>query len=269
MSWYEAAAFAEFAGKSLPTLDHWRTATGRPRGFGDLVAISNFRGQGPVAVGSTDAITDTGVADMAGNVREWCQNAAAQGHCLRGGAWNDQLYMFGNVTQAPSFDRSEQNGFRCVRYPGGKGPSAKQLEPLRHDAVRDLTKEKPVSDEVFRVFARLFDYDARDLAARVEARDETNPDWTRERVSFTTAYGDERMPAQLFLPRTGRPPYQVVVYFPGSDAIHAGSSDDLESRVTFPLRIVPHLKAGRAVLYPVYKGTHDPTSTAEEWPSSG
>ena len=27
MSWYEAAAYAEFAGKSLPTLHHWLAAT--------------------------------------------------------------------------------------------------------------------------------------------------------------------------------------------------------------------------------------------------
>ena len=28
VSWYEAAAFAEFAGKSLPTIYHWYTAAG-------------------------------------------------------------------------------------------------------------------------------------------------------------------------------------------------------------------------------------------------
>ena len=56
VSWYEAAAFAEFAGKSLPTLEHWWAAAGQPRGSADLIALSNFRGQGPVAAGSTDAI---------------------------------------------------------------------------------------------------------------------------------------------------------------------------------------------------------------------
>ncbi|MGQ0733894.1 MAG: SUMF1/EgtB/PvdO family nonheme iron enzyme [Acidobacteriota bacterium] len=28
MDWYEAAAYAEFAGKSLPTVYHWRHAAG-------------------------------------------------------------------------------------------------------------------------------------------------------------------------------------------------------------------------------------------------
>jgi cephalosporin-C deacetylase-like acetyl esterase len=264
VSWYEAAAFAEFSGKSLPTLEHWWAATGRPRGARELIALSNFSGEGPVAVGSTDAITPFGAVDMAGNVREWCWNASAQGRCLRGGAWNDQTYMFGNITQAPAFDRSETNGFRCVRYLEGKTPDDKLFAAYRSDTVRDFTKEKPVSDEVFTVYRRLFDYDARDLRARVEARDETRPDWIRERVSFTAAYGDESVIAQLYLPRTGRPPYQTVVYFPGSDAIVAGPSDGLDERLTFGLCLSHFLKSGRAVLYPIYKGTHERTGGKQE-----
>jgi len=257
VSWYEAAAFAEFAGKSLPTLEHWLAAAGRPRESADLMALSNFGGRGPVAAGSTDAITTFGAVDMAGNVREWCWNASALGRTLRGGAWSDQTYMFGNITQAPAFDRSERNGFRCVKYQEGRTPAEKLLAPYGIDEIRDFATEKPVSDEVFAVYRRLFDYDARDLQARVEARDESRPDWIRERVSFTAAYGDERMIAQLYLPRTARPPYQTIVYFPGSDAIGAGPSDGLDQRITFDLFIRPFLKSGRAVLYPLYKGTHE------------
>jgi eukaryotic-like serine/threonine-protein kinase len=268
VSWYEAAAFAEFAGKSLPTLEHWWAATGRPRGSADLIALSNFRGQGPLAAGSTDAITAFGAVDMAGNVREWCWNASAQGHTLRGGAWNDQTYMFGNITQALAFDRSETNGFRCVKYRDGWTPPEKLLAPYGSSAVRDFAKEKPVSDEVFAVYRRRFDYDARDLEPRVEARDESRPDWIRERVSFTAAYDDERVIAQLYLPRTGRPPYQTVVYFPGSDAIRAGSSDELDGRLFFALFIRHLLKSGRAVLYPVYKGTHERSGGKAEYYSA-
>jgi cephalosporin-C deacetylase-like acetyl esterase len=47
------------------------------------------------------------------------------------------------------------------------------------------------------------------------------------------------------------------VYFPGSDAIEAGPSDTLDQRLTFEVFIRPFLKSGRAVLYPVYKGTHE------------
>jgi cephalosporin-C deacetylase-like acetyl esterase len=257
VSWYEAAAFAEFAGKTLPTLEHWWAAAGQPRGYSQLVALSNFGGHGPVPAGSTDAITTFGAVDMAGNVREWCWNPSPEGRTLHGGAWNDQTYMFGNVTQAPAFDRSETNGFRCARYRDGWTPPEKLLARYGANEIRDFAKEKPVSDEVFAVYRRLFDYDARDLQARVEARDETGPDWIRERVSFAAAYGDERVIAQLYLPRTGHAPYQTVVYFPGSDAIDAGPSDTLAGRLSFEMFIRPVLKTGRAVLYPVYKGTHE------------
>ena len=121
VSWYEAAAYAEFAGKTLPTLRHWAVATGQfgwaRFGLGRLLLpMSNFKGKGPVPVGTTAAISPDGVEDLAGNVREWCWNASERGRCLRGGAWNDQEYMYSMVTQAPSFDRSEKNGLRCARY---------------------------------------------------------------------------------------------------------------------------------------------------------
>jgi hypothetical protein len=57
-----------------------------------------------------------GAFDMAGNVREWCWNATPQGRLVRGGAWNDAIYLFSDVSQAPPFDRSPRNGFRCAVY---------------------------------------------------------------------------------------------------------------------------------------------------------
>jgi formylglycine-generating enzyme required for sulfatase activity len=77
VSWYEAAAYADFVGKGLPTLEHWRAATGGfnlAAWFRTLAGLSNFGGHGPVPVGSTNAISTYGAYDMAGNVREWCWN---------------------------------------------------------------------------------------------------------------------------------------------------------------------------------------------------
>ena len=50
VSWYEAAAYAEFAGKSLPSAYHWMLAS--QAGFApEIAAGSNFRGDGPQPVG--------------------------------------------------------------------------------------------------------------------------------------------------------------------------------------------------------------------------
>ena len=74
----------------------------------------------------------------------------------------------------------------------------------------------------------------------------------RQKITFAAAYGGERMMAYLFLPPQGTPPYQVVVFFPGSGAISTRSSESLElGRLDFVA------KNGRAVLWPIYKGTYE------------
>jgi eukaryotic-like serine/threonine-protein kinase len=270
VSWYEAAAYAEFTGKVLPTIRHWLVATGH-FGWGDalgrlMLPMSNFKGKGTVPVGTTEAISTEGVMDLAGNVREWCWNASERGRCLRGGAWNDQEYMYYNVTQAPPFDRSEKNGLRCARYvdAGVVPPSA--FDAYKTLTVRDLRAERPVSDEVFAAYREQYAYDPWPLEARIEARHDDREDWVREKVSFAAAYAGERVIAQVFLPRRAKPPFQVVVYFPGSGAVDPRSSDVLEESIEFSQNISFFLQAGRAVLYPVMKGTHERRRGGEDWP---
>jgi dienelactone hydrolase/predicted Ser/Thr protein kinase len=265
VSWYEAEAYAEFAGKSLPTGEHWGIARGEyttliqvPQlgGFAILAPFSNFRGKGPVAAGSLPGLTAYGALDMAGNVREWCWNETPNGRLIRGGAWDDNPYIFGFLSQAPALERSPRDGFRCAVYPDRKSVAAAAFQPEKPVETKDLYKEKPVPDDVFRVYRELYSYDKTDLKAKVEARDE-RPDWIHETVSFEAAYGGERVLAHLFLPRNAAPPYQAVVYFPGSQSINERSSREIESYYEFPMFLSFIVKNGRAALYPVYKGTFE------------
>jgi dienelactone hydrolase len=275
VSWYEAAAYAEFAGKSLPTVRHWWVATGqyyaRTADFMGLLLlpISNFAGRGPMAVGTSEALSPFGTADMAGNVREWCWNVSELGRSVRGGAWNDQVYMYMYVTQAAPFDRSEKNGFRCVRYPDPSRTPREAFAPLARGAVRDFSREKPVPAEVFAAYRERFSYDPTDLAAKVEARNESSPDWIEETVSFSAAYGGERVRGRLFLPRTGRPPFQAVLYCPGFSAQLSTNSDLIVDRIEFKENLAFLVKGGRAVLYPVYKGTYERGIGASFAPDEG
>jgi eukaryotic-like serine/threonine-protein kinase len=94
VSWFEAAAYAEFAGKSLPTIYHW-TAAASQEGAASILPVSNFGGVGPAAVGTYQGMTWPGAYDMAGNVEEWIWNEAKPGsRYMMGGAWNDPIYTF-------------------------------------------------------------------------------------------------------------------------------------------------------------------------------
>jgi dienelactone hydrolase len=266
VSWYEAAAYAEYAGMSLPTRFHWQSAMGsytemirayQLGGFAVMAPFTNFGGTGPVPVGSMPGITPYGAEDMAGNVREWCWNETPRGRLMRGGSWEDNSYEFRNSRQAPAMDRSARNGIRLAYYPDLEAlpPAAFRFESLRDP--RDFREEQSVSEAIFQVYKAQFDYDDTDLNARVEYREASPGGWIREKVSFDAAYGGEQVLAYLFLPGNTAPPYQTVIYFPGAASAWLSSSEEIESYYEFPMFLSFLVRNGRAVLYPVYKGTFE------------
>jgi cephalosporin-C deacetylase-like acetyl esterase len=271
ISWFEAAAYAESVGKSLPSGHHWGIARGEytpmirwPQlgGYAIFAPFSNFEGKGPVPVGSLPGITSFGACDMAGNVREWCFNETQQGRLIRGGAWNDNTYMFHYLSQAPAFDRSPNNGFRCALYPDPEKLPESAFSFLEFGKTMDFYKEKPVPDSVFQVYKEQFSYDKTELNAQVESRDESPEDWIKERITFNAAYGSERMIAILLLPKNIQPPYQTVIYFPGQQAIFRDSSNELDSAGEFLVFLSFIVKNGRAAVYPVLKGTMERKESA-------
>jgi eukaryotic-like serine/threonine-protein kinase len=250
VSWYEATAYAEFAGKSLPTLSHWCQAA-EFRAAPYIIRSSNFSGSGPARVGQYQGVSPAGAYDMAGNVKEWCWNEGRDGmRFIPGGAWGSPTYQFTQPEALPPFDRAPMNGFRCARYIGE--PAATLTRPLL-TTIRDYSQEKPVSDEVFRAYRALYAFDRTDLQPQVEAIDDSSPYWRRENVTINAAYGGERLPLYLFLPKNVAPPFQTLVLFPGADAFTRSSKGLLSgfTRVDFVIR------SGRAMLFPVFKGTYE------------
>jgi dienelactone hydrolase len=191
---------------------------------------------------------------MAGNVREWCWNTTSGGRVVRGGGWDDVVYMYENVSQLPPFDRSPKNGFRCVRYIDKEKIPQSAFHSYESDRGRDFSKEKPVTEAIFRIYKNGFNYDNTPLDAVIESRDSSFQDWTIEKVSFRAAYNNERLIAYLFLPRNTITPYQTLIFFPGSNAI---SSNDFNNNYWANWFTDFILKSGRAVMYPVYKGTFE------------
>jgi formylglycine-generating enzyme required for sulfatase activity/dienelactone hydrolase len=251
ISWYEAAAYAEFAGKSLPTIYHWNRAAG-PFSAAYSVPLSNFGSSGVLPVGSKSGISPWGGYDMAGNVKEWVSTEADSGkRYVLGGAWDEPNYMFVDPDAQSPWLRGSNIGFRCVKY-----IDAEAIPKIAFDVMsmprRDLSKVKPASDELFKAYSGQYTYDKKPLKASVEPFGEEQEDWKVERISYTAGYGDERAVAYLFLPKKAKPPFQTVVFFPGSNALQLRK---FTLYTTAALDAV--LRSGRAVLYPVYKSTYE------------
>jgi dienelactone hydrolase len=261
VSWYEAAAYAAFAGKSLPTMYHWFQAADLGR-FADILTVSNFSGKGPAPVGRYNGLGPFGTYDMAGNVKEWCWNETNGQRFLLGGAWNEPRYLFADYDARAPFERAPGYGFRLAKYM--RPLPAAVTAPVRIETLGfDAKMHEPVGDDIFAVYRRQYAYDRSPLNAIVETTEESEI-WLRYTVAFDAAYGGERVRAYLFLPKNGSPPYQTVIFFPASDAFNLRSSRDMS--VAFGDLII---RSGRAFLSPVYKGTYERATHGEMGPNAG
>ena len=253
VSWFEAAAYAEFVGKQLPTTFHWYRAAGlgtpQLQQFSDILLHSNFNSNGTVPAGSLAGLGHNGTLDMAGNVAEWCLNADGDGgqrHIL-GGSWMETQYRFQDPEAWPPLERRPGFGIRLVL--NDEPPDERLLADI---AFPDREFDAPVDDATFDIYARQFDYDDLALEAVIDEVDDSHPDWRREWVSFAAAYPNERVIAQVFLPRNAEPPYQTVVYYPAGYAMLLDSS-----RQAGLQHIEFFIRSGRAVVYPVLLGTFE------------
>jgi formylglycine-generating enzyme required for sulfatase activity len=261
VSWYEAAAYCRFRGGRLPTLFEWeRAARDGERSFSQGIQLpwgyvgprdpatdrANLAGSGTTRVGTYPfGLSAFGALDMAGNVKEWLYNRSESGRAVTGGSWADPIYVFSEVGSMDPAASAPMVGFRCARRLDGVAAAGQGDAPLRLTVTTPVYE--PVDDATFNALLSHYHYDPRPLDAAVEERIE-GAAWIRERIRYNGPSGD-RVIAYLFLPKSGRPPYQTIVFVPSSAAFFGNHVGDLAEETLGPL-----VRAGRALFTVVMSG---------------
>ena len=255
VSYFEAAAYAAFAGKSLPAIAQWIDAAPEDDNA-DAISQANISlpDSSLAKVGTFNDLGAFGTYDMAGNVREWTSNPVDDGlHLLMGGSFRSPAYIASEPEASTPFDRSDANGIRCV---SNAGPLPANLTAPVHRVQRDFTHFKPANDEVFAAYKLLYAYPNTPLNAASSGIVRETAEWREEKVTYDTGYRGERMSAYLFLPKNTAAPFQTVLFFPSARILYQSSNDN--GRDLGDMQFVDYvLQSGRAVLYPVYEGTYE------------
>jgi dienelactone hydrolase len=258
VSWYEAVAYAEFRGKSLPSLYHWAAAALPGNEIVEplipaLTEQSNLAGRSIAAVGSHPGISISGASDMAGNVAEWTWNARDEHRYLLGASWSDPAYFFSAASSASPWRRRATTGFRLAVIPA-EVQREELLAPSASPVV-DFASLVPHSDGAFEMMREFARYEKTPLDARVESTREAATGGRLERVSFRAAYGDERVIAYVMPPEGVEPPFQPVIWFSGANALFMRDSEKFVDQSLGLLNFVA--KSGRMVVLPIWAGTFE------------
>jgi hypothetical protein len=216
--------------------------------------MSNFSSKEVAAAGKYGGLGPYGTYDTAGNVREWVLNPVDKDlRFILGGSWRSPSYMYYTPEVASPFDRSETNGFRCVR---NLAPLAAATLGEVTRSTRDFTTFKPVNDDVFHAYQLLYAYPKTPLNVQEQGLVQETVDWREEKVSFDTGYRGERMAAYLFLPKNVKPPYQTVLFFPSARVEFLPGNDG--GRALGDMQFFDYiLQSGRAVMYPIYEDLYE------------
>jgi len=256
VSWFEACAYAKFRSKHLPTLHHWKWAADSDQP-GIMAAAGNFLSAGPTPCGTMTGVGRFDALDLAGNVREWCQTSDDEGNRYNlGGDWNSPHYSFSMAMSTSPWDRSMENGFRCVRYPKGATPSSEALVSVAQPKSLNLGPEREPFQRLRAIYLYDHDLPLDPSIGQANVREATKNRFRHDVVEINAAYNNERFKVHLLIPDGGVGKKETIIFVPGVTAWENGRELKVahEPHVGLLERLA---ESGRMVCFPVYQGTYE------------
>ena len=255
ISWYEALAFARYKGNILPPMYHWAKAAFPPDEIVSpispkLLKRANFSKEKITNVGQGEGAY--GTFDMAGNAKEWVWNIFGGRGLTLGGAFDEPTYLASQTAPEPRMNRSLKNGFRTVRLinPRDLNPFG---DPIETQAPRDLSYYKPMSEEVFNVYARSYQVSSSRPKHTEVYVDDSHPVWIKEKISLDVGYNNETMDVLIFKPKNSFGPSSPVIIHPGANYYTTPPEIDDVNPGEFSLDFL--IKSGKTLVWPAWKGS--------------
>jgi formylglycine-generating enzyme required for sulfatase activity/pimeloyl-ACP methyl ester carboxylesterase len=257
ISWFEAMAYARFMGAELPTAYHWaRAAQGVQEAAYATVHLTarlgNFNSDGPRPA-SAEALGPWGTWDMAGNMREWVQNATSQGRVAMGGSWNDYESNYFQVYSMRPLERLPDNGLRLI-YPEKRlDPALTQPLTLLTDSPRPL--REPASDAFYEGMLTQF-VPPRETPGQVR-RTILDENSERRIEEFVLEYpSEEDFTFYVATPAGRTAPLQPVIYMPHGGAFNVGPAPNRSAVNHLKFEVDFIYRSGRAAIVPVWAGSY-------------
>ena len=267
ISWFEARAYARYKGYKLPNLFQWACAAGLAGFVSELpdISNSNLKSNNLWNVDDPRGVNQFGINNIAGNIREWVTNPQGKKRSrfsILGGSYFDNEYSFNDYHSLSPFDRSIGNGFRLVK--NQDEAVADSLDNFVIDyAERDILKEPDVSDDVFRIYKRQFNYEKYKLETKIDTIFE-NESYTTYRFEMVTPYeNDEPLHGYVIYANKIKTTFKPVIHFPHAGAIFSDSDDWIISDVIKEYNYL--LMEGYAIICPVYYSTCNRKKILKTW----
>ena len=267
VSWFEARAYARYAGFKLPNLFQWIYAAGLAGFVMKIpdISKSNLKSSSLCNVDDPKGENYFGVKNIAGNVREWVTNPQGKSKSkfsILGGSFFDNEYSFNDYHSKSPFDRSVGNGFRVVQSQYDNDLDTLDNFIINY-AERDILEEEDISDDVFDLYKKQFNYDEYDLDVKIDSIFD-NDNYITYRFQTSPPYkSDEPLHGYVIHSKKINSTLKPIIHFPNAWAIFSDTDDWIIRDVIKEYNYL--LMEGYAVICPVYYSTCNRKKVLKTW----